>query len=53
MTNRSEKPVFFRYKMDEIDLNGSIHPVPFDIKDLNQGIENYSNGMILITEPGF
>ena len=52
-TNLSHKPVFLRYKMNQKDWSHSIHPVPFDIKDFNDGIENYSNGMVLITEAGF
>jgi len=52
-TNLSHKPVFLRYKMNQKDWSHSIHPVPFDIKDFNDGIENYSNGMVLITEPGY
>ena len=47
------QPVFLRYKMNQKDWSHSIHPVPFDIKDFNEGIENYSNGMALITEAGF
>ena len=35
------------------DWSNRVHPVPYDIKNFNQGIENYSNGMDLITEPGF
>lgn len=27
--------------------------IPYDIMDFNQGIENYSNGIVLITEQGF
>ena len=33
--------------------NYPLHPVPFDIKQFNEGIENYSDGMVLITETGF
>ena len=33
--------------------NTEVHPVPFDIPNFYQGIDNYSNGMVLITEPGF
>ena len=51
--NQSKKPVFFRYKMDARSWSQFVHPVPFDIKDFNDGIENYSNGMVLITEDGF
>ena len=52
-TNQSKKPVFFRYSMGARDWNNWVHSVPYDIKNFNQGIENYSNGMVLITEPGF
>ena len=52
-TNQSKKPVFFRYSMGARDWSNWVHPVPYDIKNFNQGIENYSNGMVLITEPGF
>ena len=39
--------------MNAKDWSHSVHPVPFDIKDFNEGIENYSNGVALITEIGF
>ena len=53
MTNQSKKPVFFRYSMNARAWNTEVHPVPFDIPNFYQGIDNYSNGMVLITEPGF
>ena len=39
--------------MNAKDWSHEVHPVPFDLKDFNDGIENYTNGMILITEAGF
>ena len=53
MTNQSKKPVFFRYSMKAKAWNTDVHPVPFGIPNFNQGIENYSSGMVLITESGF
>ena len=53
MTDQSKKPVFFRYSMNAKAWNTVVHPVPFDIPNFYQGIDNYSNGIVLITEPGF
>ena len=53
MTNQSKKPVFLRYSMNAKAWNTDVHPVPFDIPNFYQGIENYSSGMVLITESGF
>ena len=50
---KSKKPVFFRYHMDARGWDGHMDPVPYDVKDFNDGIESYSNGMALITEAGF
>ena len=51
---RSNNPVACRYKMGGKDWSQSgLHPVPYDIRDFCEGIGNYSNGMMIISVPGY
>lgn len=53
-STRSSNPVACRYKMGAKDWSQSgLHPVPYDVQDFCEGIGNYHNGMMIISEPGY
>ena len=52
-TERTPNHVICRYKTGGKDWSAAMHPFPYDIRDFCEGIGKYSNGMIIISEPGY
>ena len=52
-TGNSQNKVICRYRMHGKDWTAAMHPIPYDIRDFCEGIGNYSNGMMIIAEPGY
>ena len=52
-TGTTQNTVICRYRMGGKDWTAAMHPIPYDIRDFCEGIGNYSNGMMIIAEPGY
>ena len=52
-TETTQNKVICRYRMHGKDWTAAMHPIPYDIRDFCEGIGNYSNGMMIIAEPGY
>ena len=52
-TGTTHNKVICRYRMHGKDWTAAMHPIPYDIRDFCEGIGNYSNGMMIIAEPGY
>ena len=52
-TERTQNPVIGRYRTGGKDWTAAMHPFPYDILDFCEGIGKYSNGMMIISDPGY